>query len=74
MSWDIYERKLMNGLGRKEVVNLLGDPDYEESSFFAYETDDRYAWLKVVLVARLNMIVHFDKTGQTVTGLGFADR
>lgn len=74
MSWDLYERNILNGLSRAEVIELLGPPEHGEAAFFAYNTDDSSTLVKLLTWERIHMIVAFDEPSDKVKGVAFVDR
>ncbi len=74
MAQDISNRNLLNGMSRNEVIKLLGPPDHTDMTFLAYDVDDSSVIVRSLLGERVNMIVGFNASGETVEHIGFADR
>ena len=74
MAQDISNRNLFDGMSRNEVIQLLGPPDHADMIFLAYDVDNSSVIVRSLLGERINMIVGFDGSGETVEHVGFADR
>ena len=73
MYHDLRERKVLIGMSRGQVIEILGPADHDERKFVAYEVDNGHI-LNKIAVSRVHMVVVFDDFGAIVTSTGAVDR